>query len=509
MNLQERLEGFWNNIRDQGYYLVGLLLIVLFPFIIQTSNLPPVPIISNIYATGRDINLFSANTFVLRILSLSALYAIFAVSWDFLSGYTGQFNFGHAIFIGLSAYIAYWVGAGIAVTDLIIPEFLGQTLVIPFGALSGFFGQIFVFEPLYALLIAALVSSLFALLIGIIALRLKGYYLALLTLILPIIAVQFVVIFADITGGTQGVSGIPRILESGIETASCNILCVAELNRLNFFILTAIIMIISIGIMMLLAFSRIGLAFQSIREDADAAESLGINITFYKVLAFVVSAFFAGIAGVLFSQSSNFIGSNLFGAGAFSFRVIIMVIIGGVGTISGGIVGAFLLTLFLELFLDDVFSEIAGLDVLAFGILLIVVLRYLPNGITRAQPEQKRAIIIGILIALSWAILPSSNLFDYLTSFALEGVLTFLTYVLMFFLALPAIPVFFISEFIGLNFFQYVLGLDIAGSTLIKAKFVIYLTVGVPYAYYFPKFFKKVRLKYWGVWPSAGQYEPD
>ena len=93
---------------------------------------------------------------------------------------------------------------------------------------------------------------------------------------------------------------------------------------------------------MLIAFSRIGLAFQSVREDEDAAESLGINVRNYKILAFTLSAFFAGIAGGLYAQWFNYV-SPTYLESAFSFQVIIMCVIGGIGTITGGVVGAFLL----------------------------------------------------------------------------------------------------------------------------------------------------------------------
>jgi branched-chain amino acid transport system permease protein len=502
----ETMEDIWEGIKDRAYYIVGILLIILIPFILQASDFPAVPILSDIYAIGRDINLFSSNTFVLRILSLCALYAIFAVSWDFLSGYTGQFNFGHAIFIGFSAYVGYWVGTGFRVVDIVIPNFFGQELIIPIGFLKELLGSIFILDPVTAMLFAAIASSLFAFVIGIIALRLKGYYLALLTLILPLIAAQMVVILFEITGGNQGISGVPLILEPVKETIACNIDCVSEQNRLNFFILTAIILLISVGIMMIIAFSRIGLAFQAIREDEDAAESLGINLTFYKVLAFVISAFFAGIAGVLFSQSSNFVGSNLFGAGTFSFRVIIMVIIGGVGSISGGVIGAFMLTILLSLYLDDVLSSVVGLEILAFGALLIISLRYLPFGIARARSEQKRAIVLGILLALSWSILPHTNFSSYLTS---DSILTFISLLALLVFTLAAIPIFLISEFLGMFLLQGVFGIHIEAAVIIKAQFLIYIAVGIPYAYYLPKIFKKIRIKYWGIWPSVGQYEPE
>ena len=117
--------------------------------------------------------------------------------------------------------------------------------------------------------------------------------------------------------------------------------------------------------------------------------------------------------------------------------------------------------------------------------------------------------VVGVLLAVSWIIVLHSDMFSYLSNQSLEGLLTFITLFVMLIFVIPAIPVFIISEFIGLFFLQGILGLTITSSILIRAQFLIYIVVGIPYAYYFPKLFKLIRIKYWGVWPSVGQYEPD
>ncbi|WP_455143009.1 branched-chain amino acid ABC transporter permease, partial [Candidatus Hodarchaeum mangrovi] len=321
-----------------------------------------------------------------------------------------------------------------------------------------------------------------------------------------------------------------------------------ETSALNFYIFVILVFFIAIGIMMLIAYSRIGLAFQSIREDEDAAESLGINVRNYKILAFTISAFFAGIAGGLYAQWFGYVSPTYLESAA-SFNVIIMVVIGGVGTISGGVVGAFLLTLLVNIFLKNIFSGVHGLDMLSFGLLLIITLRYMPFGLTRAKKDQKRAVVLGILLALIWTILPSgkgwgmdlfssvlptsgssTDLISKLISIAVSAILTivgkidylgqmvtsltpdnifvFILLLIMFIISIPAFLVFLIGEIIGLFFLQGILGMNL-GSALIKAKFLIYTCIGIPFAFYLPKIFKALRLRYWGVWPSAGRYEPD
>ena len=260
-------------------------------------------------------------------------------------------------------------------------------------------------------------------------------------------------------------------------------------------------MFVCVAIIMSIGFSRYGLAFQSIREDEDAAESLGINLRFYKIFAFTISAFFAGIAGVIFSNWLGSVDKSIFDA-QFSFTVIIMVVIGGIGSIKGGVIGAFILTLLIELFLKDVFRGVHGLEILAYGLLLILTLRYMRFGLARAGKDEKKAVVIGVLFAMAWIITIKSSI-------ASVDLLTLLGYGIMFVISIPAIPVFLVSEAVGIFVINDIIGMALSSSALVKAKFLIFSSVGIPYAYYLPKIFKKVRLRFWGTWPSVGRYEPE
>jgi hypothetical protein len=329
---------------------------------------------------------------------------------------------------------------------------------------------------------------------------------------------------------------------------------------LEFYLLTLIVFFISIGIMMLIAFSRIGLVFKSIREDEDAAESLGVNLPFYKILAFAISAFFAGFAGCMYAQHPMFHVVNTdFFSSVFSFTIIIYVVIGGTGSITGGVVGAFTMTLLLELILRDFLPP--GFDFLFLGLILIISLRYMPFGLTRGTKDQKKAFIFGIFFALAWSILPSSSegfgvgfLSEYILPgteqvntllgqlmsiiiggiyalvgkldmfgimlggsdvtylggpLSLDNIALFIVLLVMFIITLPAGFVFLVGEILGLFVLEGFMGLNLRGATLVRAKFLIYCIAGIIYSYYVPKIFKKVRLKYWGIYPSAGRYEPD
>ena len=495
MDWKEFAEDLWDEIKDRAYYIVAVVLLLLVPFIVVAPGYTRIPLISDIYILGQDVGLFDANTFVLKVLAVCCIWAIFAASWDLLSGYTGQVSFGHAIFWGMAAYSTFWVATGFQI-GLGIP-FIDEILV-------SIFGPRLVFDPLFSLVIGGIIAAIIAFVIGIISLRVKGYYLALVTLIIPLIAQGLVIIFKDLFGPSFGIPNVPSVIES----VGSDILNYKEIDAVNFYIFAIIIFFISVGLMMLIAFSRIGLAFQSIREDEDAAESLGINIRNYKILAFTISAFFAGIAGAMYSQWLDFTGPSFFGS-TFSFSVIIMVVIGGVGSISGGVIGAFLLTLLVKLFLNDIFRGVHGLDILAYGLLLVLTLRYMRFGIARATKDQKRAMVVGILFALSWTILSHINLLDFLNPFSIDNLLTFIFFLLILILTIPAIPVFIISDFIGLFVLRDLLGMGLTTSALIKTRFLIYACVGIPFAFYLPKIFKTVRLRFWGVWPSVGRYEPD
>jgi branched-chain amino acid transport system permease protein len=481
------LEDLWEEIKDRGYYISGIAIIILIPSILGAANAPKIPLVTDIYQIIGDIGLFGSTNFFLTILSLCAIWAIFAASWDILSGYTGQISFGHAIFFGLAAYIGYWTSTGFDVDPILV----------------GILGPRFSLTPAIALIFSGLVCAFLAVIIGTLALRVKGPYLALVTLVIPLITASLfkLEIFYELTGGDHGFPNIPDILTVTGDLST---------DTLNFYNFSIIVLLISVGIMMLIAYSRYGLIFQSIREDEDAAESLGINLAFYKILAFTISAFFAGIAGGMYAQYRSIAVPSFFDT-TFSFSIIIMCVIGGIGSVSGGAVGAFLLTILIEIFLGDIFpsSIIEGVDILAFGLLLVITLRYAPYGLARATSDQKKAVVLGLLFAVGWAIVPNSNFLEFLSPFSLENLLLFLSMFLMTILTIPVIPIFIVSEFLGLFFLEGLMGLTLTAKSLIKAKFLIYCIAGIPYAYYLPKLFKIVRLRFWGVWPSVGRYEPE
>ena len=482
-------------INDKKYFILTVVVLVFLPLIqgiaLTFGNvvLLNIPIISDLYAELVKINLIGSNTFILRIFTLALIFAIFTASWDLLSGYTGQFNFGHALFFGFAAYFFYIFTN----SDKIVGTQLNPFTKILVDLINSYMRL----NPIQAFFVSALMSSILAFIIGLVALRLKGPYFALVSLILPII-LYYAIINSNLhllPGGEISIPNIPRILAL---TDPSNPLT----DAMNFYYFTLAIFFISMAIMMFFGYSRFGDVFQSIREDDEAAESIGIDISKYKILAFVISAYFAGLAGNLYAQYQTAIYPTMFNTDN-SFTVIIMAVIGGIGTIYGGAVGAILITLLIDLFVTNVF-KLPGSDYLIYGLFLLIVVLYLPHGVTRAKREHKRALVLGILFSIVWILISHID-------FSSLSLINQLVLLVLGILILPLIPFFIVAEQVGLLIFNDIFYLGLASDPVrtVRAIFLIDVSVAIPLAYYFPKIFKMVRLRLFGIWPSIGLYEPE
>jgi len=273
--------------------------------------------------------LFTKDPYLLRIFILTSIFAIFAASWDLLSGFTGQMNFGHALFFGVGAYSA-------ALLNL-------HAHIPPWGSIP----------------LGALVAVVAGLIIGIPCLRLRGTYLALTTLAFPIVLMGLVFTFPDFTGGELGVSGIARLTQS----------------RVADYYVVSVVMLGLCTIMWKITDSNTGIIFHAIREDEVAVRAAGINTTRYKLLAFCLSGFFAGMAGGLYAHFMRIAGpANL--EVSMSFTVVIWAIFGGVVTIYGPIGAVFVLFPLLEFL--RFWQEFR---MLMFAGVVLLTLLYMPDGL--------------------------------------------------------------------------------------------------------------------------------
>ena len=277
----------------------------------------------------------SQEPFILRVLILASIFAIFAASWDLLSGFTGQVNFGHALFFGVAAY-----------TAAILNRNLGWApwATVPLGALA---------------------AVLAGLLVGIPCLRLRGTYLAFATLAFPLILVGVVYAIPNITGGELGIYGIAPL--SGSRVASYYI-AIPSMIVLGF-------------IMWKITDSKIGLIFHAIREDEVTVRASGINTTRYKLLAFCLSGLIAGIAGGLYAHFIKGVGPSTLEL-LLSFQVIIWAVFGGIATIYGPMAGVLILYPLTEFVLMRYLAVPSETRLLIFASIVLLVLLFMPQGLT-------------------------------------------------------------------------------------------------------------------------------
>jgi branched-chain amino acid transport system permease protein len=269
--------------------------------------------------------LWLSNPYLLSVLTLAALYAIFAASWDILSGYIGQLNFGHAVFFGTGAYAA---------------GFLGPHL-----------------PPIAVFVCGALAAALCALLVGLPCLKLRGPYLSLTTLVFPLILERLAFTFREVTGGEYGITVTSPLDGRGLYYAALALLAA------------------TLTVLLAVAESRIGRTFRAIGDDDQAAMAAGVNTTRFKLGAFVLGAALAGLGGVLYAYHLRHVGPEIFGLFT-SFSIVIMGIVGGMGTILGPALGAYFLTL-----LGESLREIETYRLLIYSAVMILCVMLFPRGL--------------------------------------------------------------------------------------------------------------------------------
>jgi branched-chain amino acid transport system permease protein len=285
----------------------------------------------------------SVNVYFLTVLIIMLIFIIFSSAWNFLT-YTGQGSLGHAAFFGIGGYISALVCVMSGITPY-VTVFIG-------GA-------------------AAAAVGLF---IGIICVRLKEWFLAMVTFGFAII-IQVIVAsqFAAITGGWDGIAA-PPLISSSVPN-----------YLLYIYYSILLIAVIVILLFRLILNSRIGLAFAAIRENELEARAAGIDPVRYKLFAFMISAYFSGVAGALEIHYLGYISPEIFGVD-ISFWPIIYSIAGGLGTLAGPIIG----TIFITLIWDGLQSF--GLSYARFiiiGVLLILIIIFLPKGLVSLPDKLK------------------------------------------------------------------------------------------------------------------------
>ncbi len=314
-----------------------------------------------------------SDSLILNILTPIAFFAIYAASWNFLAN-SGQGSLGHALFLGVGGFAAAILGSSISKAAA---SLMGST-TLPIGPLS-------VFIQILVILLGGLLSAGIGLAIGLACVRLKAWYLAMVTFGFSVIAATISAELDAITMGKNGFSTTALVPKN-----------------MPFYILTLSFAIASIIAMYLITNSKTGMAFKAIHENEAEAKMIGINTAKYKLIAFVISTFFAGIAGGLYAYYFRLIDNSVYAA-TNSFSPLMMTVIGGLGTVAGPIIGAvFMVTIqqilsfpsvvnFLQSSLGGLFPEVSNvggpLGYLLIGVILLVIVIFSPKGL---EPQLRK-----------------------------------------------------------------------------------------------------------------------
>lgn len=283
-----------------------------------------------------------------HLVILALMWVVIGGSWNLLAGYTGQVSFGHAVFFGTGAYTA-----GIFANKL---------------GISAWWGMAF----------GGIIAALVGLFIGWVCFRLRGPYFALATIAAGEIFRLIATTWESLTEGMVGI----MILQT-------------FRSKLPYYYLALFLAVASMFVFDQVMKSKWGFYFISIREDQDAAESLGINTTLYKNVSLLISSFFTGMAGAFYMNYMAFIDPHVvFSLHYISIMAILVGIIGGVATIWGPALGAFIMIGVQETFRSSIFGLaprwISQSHALVFGLLVMFVILYMANGVVGDWPKIKR-----------------------------------------------------------------------------------------------------------------------
>ena len=290
------------------------------------------------------------NQYLAQIVNMICIYVILGTGLNILTGYTGQLALGQAAFFGIGAYTA------------------------------AILNKAFHWQFLPLLLASALVTALFGVILSVPALKVKGSYLALITIGFGEIIRILMINWVGLTKGPAGIVGIeaPTILGFKFD------------SLYNYYYLILFFVVIGLIYQYILINSRTGRAFIAVREDDTVAELTGINITVFKVKAFVISAVYCSVAGVLYAMMIRYVSPDSF-TGNDSSIILWTVIIGGLGTLAGPVIGAIVMTI-----LPEVLRGIGNMRMVIYGIILLIVIIKYPSGLTPFLVKIKDFLVMKI-----------------------------------------------------------------------------------------------------------------
>lgn len=277
---------------------------------------------------------------IIRILIFAAYLSIFAMSWDLMSGYTGYISFGHPFLIALASYVTAILScrAAFQPPHIILPIYI----TIPLGVAASVVGGILLFLP---------------------SMKVRGPFFSLISLAyMEILYRLLIVVHPEYTGGDRGLPNLPSIVTGAIP---------------NYYLAFGLMFIIGIGLWFVTR-SDVGIVLKAIHLDEDVVESSGINTYKFKMFAFILSAVVAGIGGAFYVHYLGSLGPRRALGTNFLLEIIIAAVIGGMGTITGPIFGAFFLTIILEYLRPYLFGQ---WRFFAYVLLALLIIIYKPKGL--------------------------------------------------------------------------------------------------------------------------------
>jgi branched-chain amino acid transport system permease protein len=286
--------------------------------------------------------------FYIRLLGTVFLYITLAQSWNIIGGYAGYVSFGHVTFFGIGAYVAALLFRGLG------------------------------WPPYLAALPAGLVAAGFALIVGYPTLRLRGPYFGIATLALSLV-VQLAVANLPFTGAGEGIvvrGGLP-FRRLALEQA--------------FYFMYFVLALLSVATVLWIELSKFGYGLRAIRDDQDAASSLGVNATRLKLVAFGLSSFFPGAAGAIYAHQAAFVSPSDVFTLLISIKSLVYAVVGGAGTVLGPILGATLMEL-LNMFISTSPLAAYHIDRIVFGLLLTLAVLAAPRGLLGLLERGWRAV---------------------------------------------------------------------------------------------------------------------
>ena len=373
--------------------LLGIVILLALIVVLENLNLwlPSVP----------SILLPTSQLFV--VLKKAAVYSLVAVSMNLLNGFTGLFSLGQAGFMLLGAYTYAILTVPLSVKDQVYYLYGGSAVKFSlpdlfwgiFGTSGAGYAVGLVLAVLIALILAGLVAAGFAYLIGLPVLRLKSDYLAIATLGFAEIlrAIFQWQKLGPVTNGANMIKSFPIFSSFNIKSNGATVLYLSTF-------VPFLIAIICIVLIVLLVNSTYGRAFKAIRDDEVAAEAMGINLAKHKMLSFVVSSFFAGVGGALFAMYVANAQAKVYTT-TMTYEILLIVVIGGIGSISGSCIATFLYVACSEWWLRFLDKETVlasgfqvpllrnGFRMVVFSVIIMIVVLFFRKGILgdRELPE--------------------------------------------------------------------------------------------------------------------------